>query len=86
MKNKFAATCSRCRQKVPVGCGETTRAGGAWITEHAGGCPPAPEAMFPGELRAGDILSDFSCDSGEYYHDWSEADYQSAFNPDEGNH
>jgi hypothetical protein len=46
--NKYAGTCERCRARVEVGEGITTKVDGQWVVNHRGDClaqaEPAPAA------------------------------------------
>lgn len=46
MKNKYAATCSQCGNRVAPGEGETNKVGSLWVTSHIGGCKSLAAPSF----------------------------------------
>jgi hypothetical protein len=69
MKNKFAATCSRCGKQVAALAGETNMHAGKWVTEHA--TQEACKSAVPGPARSRPNFS------GSFYGSaaWSGSDY-----------
>ncbi len=77
MRNKFGATCSKCGGFVEAGTGETNKVFGKWRTTHLNGCPSRPVVRS----KVGDWNEE-----REYSElgDYTEADFASILNPDEG--
>lgn len=65
MRNKYAATCSKCGKPVAALAGETNMHAGKWVTEHI--TDADCKAAVPGTVRAKPNFSGSFYGSGAFY-------------------